>query len=156
MDRLPRFDRSLCGCSVELGSKIIGFTILGLRALTILLIFYLPNDDATGNYKQKKGAIPSIGTVTLIVTTVYLSILCIFDVLMLIGVYKRRPSLILLWIVVQVLAICSAIVFLIKAIIENAAHINLIVRSLISCCIYTGYSILVVNSHYQNLKSEET
>ena len=162
---LPHF-KSLCGTSLESGSKAIGFILLALRFLWILLLIiqyfqvvddlkaqevnFSPNKTSRAFAKDAKMMIAEFKRALLVQTVVAISVLLIlalFDVLMLIGVYKRSRSFIFPWFIVQIIAICLAIYQVIRMF---NVPINII---FIVCTIYFS---LVVNSHYKNLKTEPT
>ncbi|RZF37735.1 hypothetical protein LSTR_LSTR003146 [Laodelphax striatellus] len=173
---VPHLKKSLCGISVESGSKIIGFTSLVLRSLLILLLIiyclilanaekkvdlkFTPSETG-GHFHQNAmmnvtmnvettGAktINNMLLIVIVIVIVQLLIHCIFDVLMLIGVYKRQPSFIFAWIVVQIIAIISGILNLFLS--YNVPGI--LIQTILSI-VFTIYFTLVVNSHYQNLKT---
>ncbi|XP_022189640.2 uncharacterized protein LOC111048101 [Nilaparvata lugens] len=139
---LPRLEQSICGFSLETGSKIIGYFSLINRAL-FMTSTIVKEEGNNGGGKADASTVLMMVVATIIVFALF----SIFDILMLVGVYKRRPSFMFPWIIVQVIYI---ILILIGAI--SAGSITAIIGSLISACI-TIYFLLVVNSHYHELRS---
>ena len=111
---------------------------------------FSPNKTSRAFAKDAKMMIAEFKRALLVQTVVAISvllILAIFDVLMLVGVYKRSRSFIFPWFIVQIIAICLAIYQVFRMF---NVPINII---FIVCTIYFS---LVVNSHYKNLKTEPT
>ncbi|RZF46515.1 hypothetical protein LSTR_LSTR009297 [Laodelphax striatellus] len=139
---LPRLEQSVCGLSLETGSKIIGYFSLVNRAV-IMISSLMQEQSHTGGSKADKSAL----LIEVVATIVVFALISIFDILMLVGVYKKRPSFMFPWIIVQAIYIC---LILIGAIFSGS--VAAIIGGIIGACI-TFYFLLIVNSHYHNLKS---
>ncbi|XP_039289955.1 uncharacterized protein LOC111061337 [Nilaparvata lugens] len=151
---------------VESTSKSIGFTFLTLRCLAILIViaWYTVLEemkpDAGESEKQKEidHAAKTIIEIILAYKLVVIVILAFFDVMMLIGIYKRRPSFVFAWVVAQVIAVSFAIFVVIGLLIFDG-YIGVFpyyTLKAVIAIVVTIYSILVVNSHHTNMKSEST
>ncbi|XP_022184421.2 uncharacterized protein LOC111043702 [Nilaparvata lugens] len=169
MGVLPQLQQSVFGLSLESASKVIGYIVLAFRflAITLIIVSYQVvkttlhqheeviqrMDESFGETRfQGQDPIKVFNAEPLmnLIQTMQIGLfvfLAIFDVLMLVGVYKRRASFIFPWIVVQVIFLCLGTLHLLNG---QQDHVLTAVLSLVLTC----YFILVVNSHHNNLKLE--
>ncbi|RZF39751.1 hypothetical protein LSTR_LSTR003412 [Laodelphax striatellus] len=152
---LPRLQTSLCGCSVETGSKIVGwFNIIARSLLLIMLVGQaISLGELIGDPKLDSDgrAIYESALSVVIFAIVLVGLLSIPDILLLKGIYNKRPKLMYPWIVVQmILVIFQALSAFQGPLDQFPVRLGAV---LIGVGI-SSYLILIVNSHYENLKSE--
>ena len=141
----PHLNESCCGCSVETGSKIIAWILVISQPFSIISLFVQYSQIKDGkNFIHKESVLAGIMG-KLVLSIIYL----IFDILLIIGIYKRRPSFILAWIILGLFGIIIAGIFFI--ILAFAEPFVLIPGAIVLAIGY--YFLLVVNGHYTNLKS---
>ncbi|RZF37736.1 hypothetical protein LSTR_LSTR003147 [Laodelphax striatellus] len=152
---LPRLRESLCGCSLETGSKIVGWVNVIVRVLLLVMLIRsaialsigLADDPNQGPNRDMY----EIGLGLVIFAIALVGLFSILDILLLKGIYNKRPKLMYPWIVVQIIFI------ILQSLSVFQGPPDQFPLRLGATAIGVGisfYLVLIVNSHYENLKSE--
>ncbi|XP_039294388.1 uncharacterized protein LOC111053624 [Nilaparvata lugens] len=148
----PYLENSLCGCTVKQGSKIIAW----LAVISHLILFSLEvmaakvamdiMPDGHHNMIDPKVIIKAVTIFMAVVQGIGLA----SDLLLVIGVYTNRAGLMKAWIIIELIYIFLQLLSL----FEQAKSISSLGMYLFGFCI-TYYSMAIVNSHCENLKSQQ-
>uniref|UniRef100_A0A0A9W2Q4 Uncharacterized protein n=1 Tax=Lygus hesperus TaxID=30085 RepID=A0A0A9W2Q4_LYGHE len=153
--RVPLVKSCCCGCSLETGSKIIGF--IELIGCVFIFIFQMVS---TVQLAKSDKEIPHKDLI--IAASMYLDLTSLFEIILAIyllyGIYYERPNYVRVWVLIQcaflVVSIVSDILFITFSFTVETFDSDYIPEELI-LTVLQAYSVLVVHSYYISVRGRE-
>ncbi|XP_075232576.1 uncharacterized protein LOC142330973 [Lycorma delicatula] len=152
----PILKESCCGCTLEVGSKIIAWfnivflTIASLIFVIVIIIFTTVSSDN----KDLPPEFRHISAAVIVVVGIILVFSLLIVVFFIVGVYKKRPGYMLPWLILTGIGLVLSVLVLLVYIFNIGINLALL-QQIVTLAIRT-YLFLVVYSYYQELKGGES
>uniref|UniRef100_A0A1B6KGW0 Uncharacterized protein n=1 Tax=Graphocephala atropunctata TaxID=36148 RepID=A0A1B6KGW0_9HEMI len=155
---IPQLNSCCCGCSLQTGTKIIGWISLVANILTAIMfgaglvaIYYVEDHQENLTPEQKKilEHLPALKAISILLIVVHV-VGCVLSLILLLGVYQKKAKMVLIWVLIALT--CALIEQLVNIIqiftLYQAANLYNIVFFLVDI-----YFILVVYSFYREIQN---